>query len=60
MPYFMVTHNITDSAFYKDNVEAMICGLPSMDPVNEGLHKDDLHQLSINFPPSSAGDVKIG
>ena len=63
MPFFVVTHNVTDSKFYKENVEAMIGSLPNCDPINEGdegLHKKDLHQLSVNFPSSANGDVKIG
>ena len=63
MPFFVVTHNVTDSKFYKENVEAMIGSLPNCDPINEGdegLHKKDLHQLSVNFRSSANGDVKIG
>ena len=63
MPFFVVTHNVTDSKFYKENVEAMIGSLQNCDPINEGdegLHKKDLHQLSVNFPSSANGDVKIG
>ena len=68
MPYFMVQHNITDPAFYKEHVEGMIDGLPSMDPINngppgepeKGLHACGLHQMSINFPKSENGDVTVG
>ena len=41
MPFFMVQHNITDPAFYKEHVTAMIEGAsgmgPGCGPVNEQL-----------------------
>ena len=55
MPFFMVQHNITNPDLYKANVEPMIATLPNMDPVNDDLHKQNLHQLSIQFVPSAQG-----
>ena len=53
----MVQHNITNPDLYKEKVEPMIATLPNMDPVNEGLHKKGLHQLSIQFCRDNA---KVG
>ena len=65
MPFFMVTHNITDAAFFKENVAAMVsgaCGMgPGCAPINKDLMAetgDTLYQHSINFPPGP--DAKIG